>query len=70
MRLKKEWKLLVKKSRTIKLSAVAATASGMQIVLPYLTDVIPATGVAIIAVVAALGAMVSRITHNGATDGE
>ena len=69
MKLKSEWKRDLKKSRTVKLSAVAATLSSAQIALPYLTDVIPAKALAVLAVIAAIGAVIARVTHNEDTDG-
>lgn len=69
MRLKTEWRKALKKSRTVKLSAVAATLSSAQIALPYLTDIVPTKALALLAVLATIGAVVARLTHNEETDG-
>ena len=69
MRLKDEWQLILKKSRTIKFSVAASMLSSLQIVLPYLTDVVPAKTIALFAVLATVGTVVARLTHNEAIDG-
>lgn len=62
------WRQRLKKSRSIKLASVATAASGLQIALPYMTDVIPAVALAVLSMVAALGAIGSRLLHNPGLD--
>jgi hypothetical protein len=63
-----DWRKRLRKSRSIKLASVATAASGLQIALPYLTDVIPAVALAVLSMLAALGAIGSRLLHNPGLD--
>lgn len=63
-----DWRQRLRKSRSIKLASVATAASGLQIALPYLTDVVPAAALAALSLVAALGAIGARLLHNPGLD--
>lgn len=61
MKLRDDWKLVVKKAWSVRLGAMAALFSGLEVVVPLFQDAMPRGRFAILSFVTVAAAMVARL---------
>ena len=61
MKLGTQWRLVLRKSWSVRWIALAGLLSGVEVALPLFTDVIPRAWFAVLAVLAAGGAIWARL---------
>ena len=61
MKLANDWKLIFKKAWSVRLLIVAALLSGVEVVLPFLSDCLPRGPFAAASFIAVAGAFVARL---------
>jgi len=61
MALYDNWRTIVRKAWSIRLMALAAALSGVEVVLPFFQDLVPRGAFAALSFVAVAGAFVARI---------
>jgi hypothetical protein len=60
MKLHSEWRLIIRKAWSIRLGALAAILSGVEVILPMFSDLFPRNLFAGLSFLAVVGAMVAR----------
>ena len=61
MKLKDDWKAVVKRAWSIRLGALAALLSGAEVVVPMFADTIPRNTFALLSFVTVVAAMIARL---------
>ena len=70
MRLIEDWRKVLRKAWSIRLIVLAGALSGLEIVLPMFSDVVPRNLFAVLTMAVAIGAAVARLTAQPKMRGE
>lgn len=63
MKLVYDWRIILKKAWSIRLMLLSGVFSGLEVILPLLTDSMPRGVFAILAMTVSIAAMVFRVLH-------